>query len=66
MLILISFNLPSPILKHFMDILNLIVSGLGRLQDQSNWLRIWLLENTMIMITFILTVIDYNYDYIVK
>ena len=43
---------------------NVRVSGLVRLQDQGNRLR--LLENTMItiMIAFTLTVIDY--DYIVK
>ena len=40
------------------------VTGLGRLQDQGNRLRLRLLENTMITITFILDVIDY--DYIVK
>ena len=34
--------------------------GLGRLQNQGNQLR--LLENTMITITFVMTVIDYNYN----
>jgi len=38
----------------------------GRLQDQSDRLRLRLLENTMITITIILNVIDYNYDFIVK
>ena len=33
------------------------ISGLGRLHDQGNRLR--LLENTMIMITFIMNVIGY-------
>jgi len=49
---------------HGMILVACIVSVLGGLQDQGDRLR--LLENTMIMNTFILDVIDYDRDYSVK